>query len=96
MSDVAAQTGLTPGGLTRSMDRLVAAGLAVREACPTDRRTTYARLTELGGARVADALARHRDEVAAILDGLLGPEEEATLAELLGRLRDRVRPEPTS
>jgi MarR family 2-MHQ and catechol resistance regulon transcriptional repressor len=93
MSDVAAQTGLSPGGLTRSIDRLVAAGLAVREACPQDRRASYARLTELGRARVEDALARHRSEVALLLEGLFTPEESKTLAALLRRLRDRVHPD---
>lgn len=93
MSDVAAQTGLTPGGLTRSMDRLVAAGLAVRESCPTDRRTSYARLTDLGSQRMGDALARHREEVAALLGGLLTGTELAALAGLLTRLRDRVHPD---
>ena len=93
MSDVAAQTGLSPGGLTRSVDRLVDAGLAVRESCPSDRRGTYARLTALGSERVADALARHREEVAGLFAGLLSPAETATLAELLGRLRDRVHPD---
>lgn len=93
MSDVAAQTGLSPGGLTRSVDRLVAAGLAVRESCPEDRRASYARLTELGSAKVADALTRHRTEVAALLEGILDPAETAELAGLLGRVRDRVHPD---
>lgn len=93
MSDVAAQTGLSPGGLTRSVDRLVAAGLAVRESCPEDRRASYARLTELGSAKVADALARHREEVAALLEGVLTADEAASLTGLLRRLRDRVHPD---
>ena len=93
MSDVAAQTGLSPGGLTRSMDRLVAAGLAVRESCPTDRRASYARLTDLGAARMGEALARHRGEVAALLEGLLSRDETAEVAELVRRLRDRVHPD---
>ena len=34
MSDLAAQTDLTPSGLTRAVDRLSSAGLVTREACP--------------------------------------------------------------
>src|SRR6187551_1299127 len=42
MTDLAAQTTLTPSGLTRAVDRLCDAGLLERRACPTDRRSTYA------------------------------------------------------
>lgn len=93
MSDVAAQTGLSPGGLTRSIDRLVAAGLAVRESCPEDRRASYARLTGLGLEKVTDALDRHRREVADLLEGVLSGEEAAALAALLRPVRDRVHPD---
>lgn len=93
MSDLAAQTGLSPGGLTRSVDRLVEAGLAVRESCPNDRRGSFARLTELGAGRTAEALGRHREDVAALFDGLLSPEQVQRLAELVRVLRDRVHPD---
>lgn len=93
MSDLAAQTGLSPGGLTRSVDRLVAAGLAARESCPNDRRGSFARLTPLGARRTAEALERHRHDVAALLDGLLSPAQARSLAELLRVLRDRVHPD---
>ena len=42
MSDLAAQTTLSASGLTRVVDRLVAEGLARREACPSDRRGSFA------------------------------------------------------
>jgi len=93
MSDLAAQTGLSPGGLTRSIDRLVGVGLAIREACPSDRRATYARLTPLGAERVGEALARHQAEVGALLEDVWCPEEVAALEHLLRRLRDRVHPD---
>ena len=56
MTDLAAQTILSPSGLTRAVDRLVEAGLVEREACPTDRRSTYAVLTPEGERRVLKAL----------------------------------------
>lgn len=95
MSDLAAQAGLSPSGLSRAVDRLVEAHLAVRESCPGDRRGTYARLTELGAEKMADALARHRDDVDAVLTGLYSTDERVALASLLRRLRDRVHPEAT-
>jgi DNA-binding MarR family transcriptional regulator len=93
MASLAAETGLTPSGLTRALDRLVEAGLCTRESCASDRRGTYAQLTELGEARVGEAIERHRRDIDELLAGLFEPAEESTLLELLARLRDRVRPE---
>ena len=92
LADLAAQTGLTPSGLTRALDRLVEVGLVTREACCDDRRGAFAILTNLGAQRTRVALARHERDVVAILAGVLEPEEEAELAVLLRRLRDRVHP----
>ena len=52
MSDLAAQTSLTPSGLTRAVDRLEAAGLVERLPCPSDRRGAFASLTPVGSARI--------------------------------------------
>ena len=45
MSELAAQTSLTPSGLTRSVDRLQDQGLVARRVCPEDRRGSFAVLT---------------------------------------------------
>ncbi len=90
LSDLAAQTGLTPSGLTRGLDRLVEAGLVQREACPNDRRGAFARLTRCGGERMTAALAQHECDIAELLRGLLDADEEVSLGRLLARLRDRV------
>jgi MarR family 2-MHQ and catechol resistance regulon transcriptional repressor len=95
MSDLAAQTGLTPSGLTRAVDRLVAEELVERSSCPTDRRGAFAVLTDSGRERVADALTRHRRQLDELFKDLYEPEEESLLAETLRRLRDRVNPEAT-
>jgi DNA-binding MarR family transcriptional regulator len=58
MSDLAAQTGLTPSGLTRALDRLADAALVRREACPNDRRGAFASLTAEGRERMTAALAQ--------------------------------------
>src|SRR5687768_10286395 len=59
MSDLAAQTTLSASGLTRAVDRLEGAGLVERQACPTDRRSTYAVLTSEGEKRILTALPIH-------------------------------------
>jgi DNA-binding MarR family transcriptional regulator len=92
MSDLAAQTTLSPSGLTRVVDRLEAQELVRREECPSDRRGSYAVLTDTGEARIAGALPGHVAELEAILDDLYSPAELDTLSELLRRLRDRTNP----
>jgi len=93
MSDLAAQTGLTPSGLTRAVDRLVDAELVDRGACPGDRRGAFAILSSLGVTRTAEALARHRRDIDEALHGVLEHGEEERLVELLRKVRDRVHPE---
>ena len=92
MTDLAAQTILTPSGLTRAVDRLVDAGLVEREACPTDRRSTYAVLTAEGERRVLKALPVHVSHLEEVFDGTFTASELETLAELLRKLRDAVNP----
>lgn len=92
MSDLAAQTTLSASGLTRAVDRLEAAGLVARQACPTDRRSTYAVLTDEGEARIMAALPIHVTQVIEVLDRVFSPEELATFTELTRRLRDAANP----
>lgn len=92
MSDLAAQTGLTPSGLTRAIDRLSEAGLVSRASCPEDRRGAFANLTELGRARMDEALARHELDIDSVLGDALSESDEESLRALLRKLRDRVHP----
>lgn len=92
MSDLAAQTTLSASGLTRAVDRLEAAGLVARQACPTDRRSTYAVLTDEGEARIMAAVPVHVAQVVEVLDRVFSPEELETFTELTRRLRDAANP----
>lgn len=92
MSDLAAQTALTPSGLTRAVDRLSEAGLVARESCSEDRRGAFAALTEAGESRMREALAIHRAQLAELLEGVLDPDEERRFLASLRKLRDRVNP----
>jgi len=92
MTDLAAQTALTPSGLTRAVDRLAEAGLVAREACPSDRRGSYAALTPTGRTKMDEALDCHRRQLVQLLDGVFERHEHAELVVLLRRLRDRVNP----
>lgn len=92
MTDLAAQTALTPSGLTRAVDRLCDAGLVARQACPNDRRGSFATLTAPGRAKMDAAVTCHRVQLAALLEGVFEHHEHAELEALLVRLRDRVNP----
>ncbi len=96
MTDLATQTGLTPGGLTRTIDRLVEAGLVARRSCAGDRRVVYAELTSAGHDQCAQLLERHERDIAAVLDGVFDEKDGALLLAMLQRLRDRVHPGATT
>ncbi len=92
MSDLAAQTTLSASGLTRAVDRLEAAGLVERQACPEDRRSTYAVLTDAGEARILAALPVHVDQIVEVFEAVYTPEELETFTALTRRLRDATNP----
>ncbi|MEU7882925.1 MarR family winged helix-turn-helix transcriptional regulator [Microbispora bryophytorum] len=92
MSDLAAQTSLSTSGITRVVDRLERDGLVERRACATDRRASYAVLSETGAERLRALLPQHIEDIEAWFTGLL---TENQLADFLGALRvirDVVRP----
>ncbi len=90
MSDLAAQTTLSPSGLTRSVDRLEETGLVVRETCPEDRRGSFAALTTEGKAMMDEAIPLHVAHIDEVLADVLSLEEERTLEALLRKLRDHL------
>lgn len=92
MSDLAAQTSLTPSGLTRAVDRLERAGLVERAPCPSDRRGSYAALTPAGLARVRAAVGPHLGHVDKVLTDALTVSEREQLTNLLRKVRDHVNP----
>ena len=90
MSELAAESSLTPSGLTRAVDRLQDQGLVTRRSCPEDRRGAFAELTPAGRDLMDRAIPDHLAQVAQVLDDLYTPEEERLLELLLRRLRDYV------
>lgn len=97
MTDLAAQTSLTASGVTRVVDRLGHRALVARQACATDRRTTYAVITDAGRAVVAAALPRHLELIETWLTGPLAETGDLEVFEaLLRRLRDRLVPQATA
>ncbi len=93
MSDLTAQTSLTNSGITRVVDRLSTAGLARREASPSDRRCTYAVLTPVGLERVEAALPGHLEVVRRWLVSPLTPSQLDGFVDSLRTVRDELRPD---
>ncbi|WP_049557913.1 MarR family winged helix-turn-helix transcriptional regulator [Nonomuraea sp. SBT364] len=92
MTDLAAQTGLSTSGVTRVIDRLERDGLVARQACATDRRASYATLTDPGRDKLAEVLPRHLEDIDECLTGLLNAAELETFLATLRKIRQVVRP----
>ncbi|MBG0827110.1 MarR family transcriptional regulator [Planomonospora sp. ID67723] len=92
MSDLAAQTNLSTSGVTRVVDRLEREGLVVRQACATDRRASYAAITEAGTDRLAAVLPQHLADIETWFTSLLAPEQLSAFLDALRIIRDAVRP----
>jgi DNA-binding MarR family transcriptional regulator len=92
MTDLAAQTGLSTSGVTRVVDRLERDGLVRRQACATDRRASYATLTDAGRDKLQEVLPRHLADIDEILTGMLDSAELESFLTTLRKIRDVVRP----
>jgi len=86
MSDLAEAVLLSRSGLTRLVDRMVAAGLVSREAHPSDGRGAYALLTPAGRARLRRAAPLHLRGIEAHFARHLSAEDARCLRAALGRV----------
>ncbi|WP_149831305.1 MarR family winged helix-turn-helix transcriptional regulator [Streptomyces tailanensis] len=73
---------VAPSTAMRMIDRLIAAGLADRQANPDNRRETVLRLTEEGRRTVEDVTGSRRAEIAGIV-ARLAPDQRAALVDAL-------------
>ena len=86
--DLAGMLLLTASGVTRLLEGLEKAGLVERGSCATDRRVTYAILTEAGAARLEEASGSHIAAIRGFFETRYSEEELDQLAGLLERLPD--------
>ncbi len=86
MSELADRLGLSRSGVTRLVDRLQAEALVKRASCDTDRRGSWAMLTDAGHTRLRRASPTHLRGVGQhFLDRIPADELDA-----LGRTLSRV------
>lgn len=97
MQDLGQSMWLSKSGLTRLVDRIEDAGYLNRQSCPTDRRGTFAVITETGRAKVRDArpvFARASEDL--FLQHLSARERDAlrsAMNKIIGANGAQVRPQ---
>lgn len=84
--DLAERLILTASGVTRLLDGLEKEGWVDRANCATDRRVTYAVLTDEGYRKLQEASDSHVTDLRTYFETRYSSEELERLATLLGRL----------
>jgi DNA-binding MarR family transcriptional regulator len=92
MTDLAAQTSLSTSGVTRVVDRMDRDGLVRREACASDRRSSYTVITDAGLARLDEVLPGHLEIAQQWFVGQLSATQLEQMLESLRTIRDAVNP----
>ena len=94
VGELAAALGVTVGGTSKIVDRLVAAGLLGREPAAADRRASRVVLTTAGRGCLAAASATYDAEMAAVLGAALSADQQHDMHSLIRRLLDSTAGEP--
>jgi DNA-binding MarR family transcriptional regulator len=92
MTDLAGQTSLSTSGVTRVVDRMDRDGLVRREACASDRRSSYAVITTEGRQRLDEVLPGHLELLQHWFIGQLTPGQLDVLLDATRAIRDAVNP----
>jgi len=95
MSELASARDSSRSRLSHAVSRLEAKGWVRRESCPTDKRGSWAVLTDAGFAALAEAAPGHVEAVREALFDQLTPEQVRQLGEIadavVGGMRPRCR-----
>lgn len=94
MTDLADGVVYSRSGLTYQAGLLEQAGLVTRGPSPDDDRAVLVTITDAGRRRLDDVLPGHVEVVKELLFAPLPREDAATLAALLGPVRDHMRATP--
>ncbi len=80
---------LASGSITYVVDKLEKKQLLKRIACPSDRRVTYAQITDKGKEFLEGIFPEHQERIEHLMDGLTD-EEKATVIDLLKKIGKSV------
>ncbi|WP_158889767.1 MarR family winged helix-turn-helix transcriptional regulator [Amycolatopsis anabasis] len=92
MSELAEASQSSRSRLSHAVARLEANGWVRREACPTDKRGAWARLTPEGLAALEQAAPGHVEAVRESLFDVLTPEQIEMLGEISRAIRNKLAP----
>jgi MarR family transcriptional regulator, 2-MHQ and catechol-resistance regulon repressor len=70
LGDLQRKTLVTSGGMTYVVDRLVARGYVERVRCPSDRRASFASLTEAGTQYMDEIFREHQSVIERAVSGI--------------------------
>lgn len=90
MGALADEIALTTGGVTRLIDRMQKTGYVERRPCPTDRRISFAAITDSGREVLDRAAPQHAQNLREIFADF-SEQDLSTLDELLDRIRETTR-----
>ncbi|MGW6919490.1 MarR family winged helix-turn-helix transcriptional regulator [Kitasatospora sp. NPDC054939] len=93
MTELAEKLVTSKSGLTYQVTQLERMGLVARRSCPSDVRGIFAELTDEGREAVRQAAPGHVALVRELLIDVLTREQLAALAEGLGEVSARLRPD---
>jgi DNA-binding MarR family transcriptional regulator len=86
LGDLAEAIALSPSGLSKLVDRMVASGLIRRHADPADARATFAVITPRGRRLVERARESHHRLLRATVGEVLSDRDVADLVRIMARL----------
>ena len=86
MNELADELILSRGGATRLVARMEEAGLVERETPPTDRRATFAVITDKGRAAIERAVPVHLELVEQAFGRHLEPDETEMILRVVARV----------
>jgi DNA-binding MarR family transcriptional regulator len=90
MGELAAAVAFSRSGLTRLVDRMATAGVVTRHRSTTDRRVTFAELTQEGRTVLRRAAPTHLRGVDAYFTSLVGEDEAVLLHRFFTRVIERL------
>ena len=93
LSELAARTNSSLSRLSHVIARLEVHGLLTRCASPSDGRTSIARLTDSGWAKVVASAPGHVEEVRSVVFDSLTPGQVSQLSEICGSLLGTLDPD---
>ena len=85
MQQIGGKILLASGSITYVVDKLEQKGMLRRIACPTDRRVTYAQITDEGKNYISDIFPAHAEQIHTLMSSLSDTEKEEAI-DLLKKL----------